>query len=294
MLRLAAKALAAGGEQVSRKRIEWDISGSCQSPIGRDVTLKAVEEKRRIVGMTSAINFKRQSGVVKITRPPRSKVLPLGFVVGLTVRCRKCEKCRRQRRVMWSERAKREVHASVRTWFGTLTLRPDEQFRILTLARHRQNQQGIDYDMLPYGEQFQLRVSAFSPDITDYIKRVRKECAAPLRYLWVSEAHKSGSPHFHALVHEVLPEMPVTYDTLSNQWPHGFTKWKLVKSLSEATYLTKYLSKSTASRVRASVDYGKTTTVIDAIKDVHRDLIEIKTTHENLYGLSCQTQKEEV
>lgn len=159
---------------------------------------------------------------------------------------------------MWSERAKTELLMSPRTWFGTLTLHPDEQFKLLTLARDKMNRQGIDYEKLPFDEQFRLRVAVASPYITRYIKRVRKESEAPLRYLWVSEAHQSGNPHFHALLHEVAPDTRVTHSCLAGQWPHGFTKWKLVKDLDAGLYLTKYLSKSTATRVRASVDYGKT------------------------------------
>lgn len=254
--------MANGGVRVSPKRIDWDISGRCQAPVGRDLTLKAGVEQRRIVGMTSWVNYKKQSGVVHTTRPPRSKVLPLGFTVSLTVKCRQCEVCRKHRAMEWAIRAKRETMASPRTWFCTFTLHPDEQYRLLCRARARQNRQGIDYDRLPIAEQFRLRVTAAAPLITLYLKRVRKESGALLRYLWVSEAHKSGHPHFHALIHEVSPDSVVTHACLTRQWPHGFTQVKLVREIDKATYLTKYLSKESASRVRSSLDYGQPTSVI--------------------------------
>lgn len=272
MFRLACKAMSSNGVRVSPRQIDWDISGRCESPVTRDITLKKVGEYRRAMGWQDQAAWKRQSGVVRLIRPPKSKTLPLGFTVSMTVRCRKCKRCRNMRRMLWAERAKAELLTSPRTWFGTLTLHPDEQFRLLTVARDKMNRQGLDYDKLPMADQFRLRVAAASPHITNYLKRVRKECAAPLRYLWVSEAHQSGSPHFHALVHEVSPDSVVTHACLTGQWPHGFTKWKLVKSLESGLYLTKYLSKSTATRVRASVDYGKTSLDIAAIEGLQRDL----------------------
>jgi len=279
MFDFACRAMAGGGTRVSPKRIEWDISGRCQAPVGRDITLKAGVESRRIVGMTSWVNYKRLSGVVHTTRPPRSKVLPLGFTVSLTVQCRRCDVCKRKRAMKWKHLAKRETMGSPRTWFGTLTLHPDEQYRLLCRARERQNRQGIDYDKLPEAEQFRLRVTAASPLVTLYLKRVRKESGALLRYLWVSEKHKSGHPHFHALVHEVTPDSVVTHACLSGQWPHGFTKWKLVQTLPAATYLTKYLAKESASRVRASLGYGQPTSVIAPLMILEREKTDPQKTN---------------
>lgn len=272
MMRLASKAMSAGGELVTRKRIEWDIAGNCTAPVGRDITLKAVGEHRRFRDWQSQAAWKRRSGVSYLLRPPRSKVLPLGFVVGLTMRCRKCQKCRRMRQMLWSDRAKNETANSFRTWFGTITIAPEHQYRFLCLARERQAKQGIDYDQLDYGEQFRLRVREIGAEVTKYLKRVRKEAQAPMRYLWVCEVHKSGEPHFHVLVHEQAAGCNYKWATLSQQWGLGFTKWNLVKSLSQATYLTKYLSKSTAARVRASVGYGRTSLDLAQPMDIGRDL----------------------
>lgn len=280
MWRLASRAMESGATRTGPLTIEWDISGKCQAPRGRDLTLKKVGEYRRTIGWQDRAAWQRQSGVVRLIRPPKAKLLPLGFTVRMTVRCRQCDVCRKMRRMLWADRARRELKASPRTWFGTLTLHPDEQFRYLTLARKRWERHGGDYDALPYAKQFRLRVAVASPDITRYIKRVRKECAAPLRYLWVSEAHQSGSPHFHALLHEVSPDSVVTHACLSGQWPHGFTKWKLVKDLRSGLYLTKYLSKSTASRVRASVDYGNTSLDIESYMNNFRDLIMSNADHQ--------------
>lgn len=273
MLRLASKAMANGGVRVGPLIIEWDISGRCEASVGRDVTLKRVGERRRFRDWQSKAAKERRSGVVYLIKPAPPKVLPLGFTVRLTVRCRKCKTCRQARASMWRARAISELKVASRTWFGTLTLNPHEQFRLLTAARAKLNRQGIDYDALGDAEKFRIRVSVASPDITKYIKRVREQSKAPLRYLWVSEAHKSGSPHFHALFHETDIDRPILHRILRDQWIHGFTRWKLVESLPAGTYLTKYLSKSAASRIRASVDYGSTASAIANHMNGLRDFV---------------------
>lgn len=134
----------------------------------------------------------------------------------------------------------------------------------LAKARSFEGQQGVDFDALPVGEQLVLRHKYISPEITRYLKRIRKQSSAPLRYLCVMESHKSGLPHYHMLVHEQDPALPVRHKLLTDQWLLGFTVWKLcpLGDVRAATYLCKYLSKSTAARVRASVRYGQTTTLL--------------------------------
>jgi hypothetical protein len=179
------------------------------------------------------------------------------MVLRLTLKCRKCDPCRRGRQRLWSSRAKAEYDNSPRTWFGTLTLRDEEQFRFLSLARKRLDEQGVDYDQLPFGEQFILRHQQISLELTKYMKRIRKESNASFRYLIVAEQHKSGNPHYHLLLHEKDMFTPVKWRTLARQWTFGFTKWKLINDPNVATYTCKYLSKSSAARVRASLGYGR-------------------------------------
>lgn len=128
----------------------------------------------------------------------------------------------------------------------------------LNRARQEMARHGIDYDALSEEEQFRERVRAISPEITKFIKRVRKNSGAPLRYLWVAERHKSGAPHFHMLVHEVDEASPVRYDVLTSAWWFGFTRFKLIEDTKAAGYVSKYLSKDACARVRASLHYGST------------------------------------
>lgn len=177
--------------------------------------------------------------------------------LNLHTRCRRCDKCRQARSSEWSFRATQETALSQRTWFATLTLSPAAHARALAEARVREDRQGVDFDSLPRNEQFALLHRAISVEITKYLKRVRFESKANIRYLFVAEAHKSGLPHYHALVHERPGSPPVLYKTLQDQWHLGFSQFKLAKDPRAAAYLCKYLSKDAAARVRASVGYGK-------------------------------------
>lgn len=73
----------------------------------------------------------------------------------------------------------------------------------------------------------------------------------------VAERHKSGLPHYHALVHEVHQLYPVTYRILTDAWDYGHIHAKLVQGPAAARYCAKYLSKSAEARVRASGAYGR-------------------------------------
>ena len=149
-----------------------------------------------------------------------------------------------------------EVVMAERTWFGTLTLRPDRQQFALDSARMKCARQGIDFDGLSDDERFRLRHNFVSQELTRWMKRVRKNSGAPLRYCLVAEAHKSGAPHYHVLIHECDPALPVRKEVLKSAWTWGFTKFVLVKDQRAALYVTKYLSKDARARVRASLQYG--------------------------------------
>lgn len=156
---------------------------------------------------------------------------------------------------MWARNAITEIMASERTWFGTLTLRPEELYRCLSAARSKAAKRGrVDFDALPWSEQFALVHQQAALDITLMLKRLRKQ-GHRFRYMLVAEAHQSGAPHYHVLLHEVAE--PIRKATLDKEWPLGFSKWKLADR-SSAWYVCKYLAKNSACRVRASLRYGKT------------------------------------
>ena len=236
--RIAAKALRSGGVFTSPTSIRWVCSGNCQRP--------HVTEMRAYPSRTNTAKWV----VIK-----RGNAAPMS--VDLHTRCRQCPECLRHRANLWTARALAETRAAPRTWFGTLTLSPDAQFMALTRARRRAGQQGVDFDGLSNAERFRMRHDQITPELTKYVKRVRAQCAAPLRILLVAENHKSGAPHYHMLVHETDPDNPIRHKTLSQQWKLGFTQWKLVSDLSQARYVCKYLAKDALARVRASKDYGE-------------------------------------
>lgn len=113
--------------------------------------------------------------------------------------------------------------------------------------------------------QFNKHVNAIGPEIGKFLKRVRKNTGAKLRYLLVAEPHKSGLPHFHMLIHQCDTHIPVRYDDLKSQWRLGFSAWKLTDYKS-ASYVCKYLSKSLRARVRASQAYGTTPNALSLVR----------------------------
>ena len=183
----------------------------------------------------------------------------------------------------------RENSESARTWFVTLTLNPQAHSRMANQARLRLARNAVDFDALPETDQFKERHRECSAELTLWLKRLRKSasidhrqssrkgdgCEAtkgqrcichplnlftiPLRYVLVAEAHKTGLPHYHLLIHEVLHSRPVRARHIQLNWRHGFSQCKLVAQDDEnrtAAYVAKYLSKSALARVRASVGYG--------------------------------------
>ena len=178
-------------------------------------------------------------------------------LVALKVRCRRCAACLRYRSAIWRVRAEAEIKAAPRTWMGTLTLSPGAHQYFLDRARVRWKARGNgDFDKEGAWSQFRERHREISSDITKFVKRLREKHKGKLRFLLVVEAHKSGLPHYHMLVHE--DGTPLRYAALRSEWPHGFTKWKLCDPKA-AAYVCKYLTKSSQARVRASLGYGDPT-----------------------------------
>lgn len=190
----------------------------------------------------------------------------------VTSRCRKCPSCLAHRRRLWSARASDELKAAHRTWFATLTVAPHERF-VATLAASglAENAGHGAWPSLDQQTKFKYLVKHLNQEIDRYFKRVRKTHS--LRYLLVSEVHKDGFPHFHALIHEAAS--PLTKRLLENNWRLGFSQFRLVDSADprSAFYVCKYLSKDAQTRVRASRRYGQPTLVrhmTDVIAEVLR------------------------
>lgn len=245
----ARHALGMGGVLVTPTLVRWDLSGNCTDP--------------RFMELTGRLDLSEDFADEK----------PISTV--LEVRCRVCANCLRARAFHWRMKAQAECQHAQRTWFGTLTLSEAEQVKALYRAQlaserrgvpwHSPVKRGLDetpeaYSMRVRRAQFRLAVQSIAPDVTKWLKRIRKESGAKLRFLLVAEAHKSGRPHFHVLVHEVAGSVPIRKRTLGDQWKLGFSQFRLVQEGDKAaSYVCKYLTKSAAARVRASLRYGVTT-----------------------------------
>lgn len=216
---------------------EWDISGSCQAPMTRELVSRPLRVRRDLF-------MGRGAGVT--------------YSMVLHVRCRRCEACCRLKSAQWRARASDETHRAARTWFGTITISPATHYRLIAVAAARLADGGTVYESLSAAEQFDEVMRELGSETTKYIKRVRAESGAALKYIVVAERHASGVPHLHMLVHEVDRDRPVRERTLSKQWAAlGFVKWRLVHDRRAAAYVCKYIAKSPLARVRASVRYGR-------------------------------------
>lgn len=255
---LMDRALAAGGVRRSLTHVHWDASASCETP-------QVIEFEGRW-NPGDRLSVKREGHKVIhhrkvwVDRGVRHEVTPLQtpppVCLTMEVRCRRCSTCLRARASVWRQRCRQEIGAAERTWFGTLTLRSEEQFRLAMQAEGRVERGGSRWEELSDSERFRARAAEASRELTLWLKRIRKESEATLRYCLVVEAHKSGDPHWHCLVHEVPGGGSVKERTLRQQWKLGFSKFTLIEDEGAAGYVAKYLSKSVLARVRASIDYG--------------------------------------
>lgn len=197
--------------------------------------------------------------------------------------CRRCPPCLRFRSWLWSTRAAIECEASNRTWFCTLTYRPEEYVRRLYQAEQRY---GRGWSALSADERSSLTLAECGRDLRLFMVQVRADArrdaassmgvakrhapgATGVRQMAVVEFHKSGVPHFHALIHERDPLLPVRKRRLTDAWKHGISQFRLVDGSEGAgRYVSKYLAKDAVARVRASPRYGQD----EALPDVFEPL----------------------
>lgn len=212
----------------------------------------------------------------------------------LEVRCRKCEACLRHRAALWTARACTESALAARTWFGTLTFGPDARVRHQYESdRFVQQTRCQPWSALSTSEQFPYLVDSCGKEVTRWLKRVRKNSEARLRYLLVAEAHKDGFPHFHLLLHEVAGT--ATKRELDNSWRAGFSQFRLVKigDTKQAWYVCKYLTKTALTRVRASQEYGRLGPYAEALAEryegIAATLCTAKLAKEKM---ACQSNDE--
>lgn len=251
-IRSLARRAVEDGALLSPGNLEWDISGSCTAPLA--INLDSTQPASYTAGWTADGKYRGGPEYKKDGTPNTLLFL-------MNVPCRKCPECLKYRAYAWRERAMIECAQGIRTWFGTMTLNPDHHYRAQQIATERCSRRATgDFDAMSEVEQFKARHDVISTWITKYLKRVRKQSGSKIRYLITAEAHKSGLPHYHCLIHERDAEHPVGERVLREQWSYGFSKFKLADEKS-AFYVCKYLSKDVRARVRASVRYGKEPTL---------------------------------
>ena len=115
VVKLFVRAINGGGVRRSLSHVEWDISGDCHN---RYLT--------EVVGRPEAKHGKYWTYV-------HGKQMTMQ--VDIWTRCRKCPACAKAKANLWHWRAKRELQRAARSWFGTLTLSPVAQYRVLSEAR---------------------------------------------------------------------------------------------------------------------------------------------------------------
>ena len=241
---LAARALAEGGRSLSLFTTEWDVGGSCESPV-------YVESFARPSHRPTDLE---QEGRYYTVRPGG----PAPHLVQMWVPCRQCGSCLRFRSRLWQYRAEVELSKAARSWMGTLTLAPEAHHVMMSRARAFARRRSADYDLFTDLVRFQALHNQIGKELTKYLKRLRKQSGSPMRYLFTAEAHKTGLPHYHCLIHEPDPDKHIRHALLKSQWSHGFSDFKLVEgSRQAARYVSKYLAKSNLARVRASLRYGR-------------------------------------
>lgn len=202
--------------------------------------------------------FSRATGLMKNLRKDGVRTVP-GIELNLLTPCRRCRVCLRRKANHWRARAVTEIEQAERTWFGTLTTRPDVDVWLDQLASTRKR----NFWSADVVKKFETQAQLLGIEVTKYLKRVRKNSGCQFRYLLVTELHASANtdaikymrPHVHLLIHEFAGQ-PIAKRLLDGAWGHGFAQWRLVADVRAAWYVSKYISKASDARVRASIDYG--------------------------------------
>lgn len=240
------------------------LAGAQEAPLHRDCTAPVYRLMRGVAAIGPArlrqfsndndlsVDYAEGYGLLGGFKPP--EVLS----TYISVRCRKCDKCLDAKRRQWTAKAIVEHMRSTRTWFGTLTVGPDRRLWAKAVAMRETRARRCEAlaDLKP-SDQTKAIARVLLPEITRWLKRVRKNAGAPFRYLLVVEAHQDHFPHFHLLLHET--GQPVGKRVLEGAWRYGFSQFRLLPQheMRAVGYVCKYISKSPQTRIRASRRYGQ-------------------------------------
>lgn len=223
----------------------WVLSRKCENPVLRTVSSVFLYDTIKSAHSKHGMHPLAESGFFKYPFHGERTVY-----MDIEVSCRKCRPCIKLKSYLWSERMKRELLNAPRTWWCTFTYNP--RYRAELLFRSSPEA----------GRETTARLTDLvKQDMTKMLKRLRK-AGLKIRYFAVMEHHKDGFPHLHMLLHEQV-RGEVTHRILTNHWPFGFVKCKLVNltlpdSASKVSrYVAKYMTKTADARVRASLKYGQ-------------------------------------
>lgn len=235
-----------------------NLAGNCSRPIDRELRGVQALLPKQLAAIRDDPFVDYADGYGWLPgREPRPAP-PATHTVVVRVRCRKCPECLDQKRRQWTARGIQEVRQSPRTWFGTLTVAPEYRFWAKARAEATCEQRRSErWPALSPSEQTKALAAILMPEVTRWLKRVRKQSKARFRYLLVCEAHADGFPHFHLLLHEL--DQQVSKRLLEAQWKYGFSNWRLIPpgEVRQVGYVCKYLTKSAQTRIRASRNYGQ-------------------------------------
>lgn len=234
------------------------LHGDCSDPVDRELRGVAPLYKQRLAALADPfVDYADGYGWLP-GREPRPEP-PAVHTVYVRVRCRKCPECLRHKRRLWTARGIQEVRQSSRTWFGTLTVAPEYRFWAKAKAEQKAaTSRRESWSTLTPSERTKAIAAQLSPEVTRWLKRVRKASGAKLRYLLVVEAHDDGFPHMHLLLHETT-DSRVSKRQLESQWRYGISHWRLIEAgnVGSVGYVCKYITKSAQTRIRASQKYGR-------------------------------------
>lgn len=214
-------------------KIEIDAAKHCEAPIEHWTIARIAKGKHN-------------------ERP--SNIADTGLSRSVWVACRRCPGCRAFIRRMWIARCLREYSNAKRTWFCTLTFKPDTTLEMDEKAVKRCFSSGQLVDT-PEGH-YTFLASEANKYLTDYLKRLRgRKSKGLFRYFAVVEPTKRFIPHFHLLLFEQAETLTKAY--LQEKWAqNGFSVVKLVDDKRAIVYCTKYIQKEAQARVRASLGFG--------------------------------------
>lgn len=261
---------ADGSTPKGERAFEWDVSGACTAPRPLDRTGRTWVDKDLGPTMTARLH----------------------------VRCRRCEECARYRYMAWRERAMASAEFATRTWFITLTMRPEAHRRFERLCRDwliaRATIPGVRHwrDKMSQLEKYHHLARFEYREVQKYLKRLRRG-GARFDFMCVSEMHEGkkkvavrygvrhglnkGRPHFHLLLHERHVNTCVIPSVLQREWGTvsdglGNAEFDQARDvMATSSYVAKYITKDAGAVVRASLHFGD------------RDYLEARAVRE--YGL---------